>query len=125
MKYSLEKYRERRRQEERKGESIRARLYRVAGTKRTHWRSSKRDRGTARTCVNLVHVIILKKKKIKKERKEARGSIESVWGCNFQKLTYLTTVNMGTLHTMHILCSFYVADETFSIERSERAVDHS
>lgn len=26
---------------------------------------------------------------------------------------YLRTVNMGTLHTMHILCSFYVADELF------------
>lgn len=83
----------------------------------------RNETGGPRAPGNLVCVIILKK--LRKERKEARGSIEPVCGCNFQELTYLTTVNLGTLHTMHILCSFYVADETFSIEKNERAVDHS
>lgn len=35
-------------------------------------------------------------------------------GCNFQELTYLTTVNLGTLHTKCISSvHFHVADENF------------
>lgn len=74
--------------------------------------------GCARACVNLVTILKQKKggenKKRKREKERGRRAVlSSRGGCNFQELTYLTTVNLGTLHTMHILCSFYVADKNF------------
>jgi len=88
-------------------------------------RESRCGTDRPRALVNIVYlrntVIIPKRAKRRKGQEKARlSSAGRAMRAReiFQELTYLTTVNMGTLHTMHILCSFYVADGSFSIARA-------
>jgi len=89
-------------------------------------RESRCGTDRPRALVNIVYlrntVIIPKRAKRRKGARRKRAFPQRAARCGrvrfFQELTYLTTVNMGTLHTMHILCSFYVADGSFSIARA-------
>lgn len=96
-------------------------------------RESRCEANEPRALVNTVYSrnTVIIPKRAKKRKKEDAGRRESTaflsapragaWDFSGTHQS-LRTVNMGTLHTMHILGSFYVAGGPFSIARANRTV---
>lgn len=100
-------------------------------TRGDHWNET----GGRSACANIVYSRVIPKWKReeggeKKERERQReriaassSRVRARCGCNFQELTYLTTVNMGTLHTHNAYPLFILRSrQTFSITKSVSAV---